>query len=256
MEHLREALARDLEAAEVVILDMRRVLRVDLTALRVLEQMAGKMRARGARLLISHAPPNLGEVRRELHGPDRFEPYYPGEHLEIFAETNEALEAAEDWWLEKQGITPRRGGIVAPEEAELLRELAPEVRAKVLAKMRRVKRAEGEFLFRAGEPGEELFVVLEGEVEVWLRLPEGDYMRLAVYGPGATFGELSFLEPGPRAADAVVTQDFVGLALPRRDWDALAQENPQAALVLLVRLAHELAEHLRRADATIQRLAR
>ncbi|RME81204.1 MAG: SulP family inorganic anion transporter, partial [Zetaproteobacteria bacterium] len=77
VEHLREALARDLEAAEVVILDMRRVLRIDLTALRVLEQMAGKMRARGARLLISHAPANLGEVRRELHGPDRFEPYYP-----------------------------------------------------------------------------------------------------------------------------------------------------------------------------------
>src|SRR5213596_984485 len=57
--------------------------------------------------------------------------------------------------------------------------------------------APGELIFREGDPGKGLFVVLDGAVEVLREGPEGE-QHLAAFGPGTAFGELALIDDLPR----------------------------------------------------------
>src|SRR6185369_1506600 len=53
--------------------------------------------------------------------------------------------------------------------------------------------APGETVFREGDPGKGLFIVLDGEVEIIRETAQGD-QRLATYAPGTAFGELALID--------------------------------------------------------------
>ena len=57
----------------------------------------------------------------------------------------------------------------------------------------------GELVLREGEPGNSLYIVLDGNLEVTKR-HGGQDVLLAVYKPGQFFGEMALLEQGPRSA--------------------------------------------------------
>ena len=61
-----------------------------------------------------------------------------------------------------------------------------------------VQLAPGDFLFREGEKGEKMYVLLEGEVDIFL----GDFV-LETAGPGALLGEMALIDDSPRTANAV-----------------------------------------------------
>ena len=254
-ERLREAVERENEA-RFVILDMRRVLTTDLTAVRIIEQLAGSMREGGRELLISHAPASMQLVRAKGHRHEHFTPLYPEGRVHAFAETNEAVEYAEDRLLASLGVDLRRGRRVALAESPLLAGLDPSAVEAIARHARTHACRAGEAVFRADDHGESLYVVLAGEVEVWLRGDEGERMRVAVYGPGMAFGELAFLEPGPRMAEAVARADAELAEIARAGFAELAARHPKAALAFTLRLAHEIARHLRQVDAALLRLQR
>jgi len=238
-ERLRDAIERELGKARFIVLDLRRVLQVDLTAWRLLAQIDARLRERNGALLLSHLPHLAPKEAASLH---------------VFAETNEAVEYAEDRLLAEAGIESERGQRVKLAQCELLQGLDPEAQAALQRAFRIVRIDKGKAVFRAGEHGDALFVLLSGEVEIWLRAPDGARMRLAVYPPGASFGELSFLEPGPRAADAIATTPSELAKLSREDFDRFAKQHPDAAQQLLLRMARDLAENLRQTDQALLRL--
>ena len=112
----------------------------------------------------------------------------------------------------------------------------------------------GERLFAAGDSGAELYLVLAGRVDI--RLPAGDdrYKRLAIYGPGTSFGEIAFLDPGPRAAEAVAVAPSTLLMLTRSAFDRLRVQQPEAAIALLLALGQLQSRALRWSAREIQRL--
>ncbi len=59
----------------------------------------------------------------------------------------------------------------------------------------------GTVVFKEGESGRELFVILDGEVEVLRRSKRGHETRVAILGPGDWFGEMSILDVLPRFGD-------------------------------------------------------
>ena len=61
-----------------------------------------------------------------------------------------------------------------------------------------VQLAPGDFLFREGEKGEKMYVLLEGEVDIFL----GDFV-LETAGPDSLIGEMALIEDTPRTANAV-----------------------------------------------------
>ena len=100
------------------------------------------------------------------------------------------------------------------------------------------KLAAGETLFKAGEPGDSLFVVRQGEVEVYIKDTTGQKIILTVVGTGEIFGELALLHAGARTATAVALADTDLLELDREDLLLLFQRTPDAALALLAAMGH------------------
>ena len=96
----------------------------------------------------------------------------------------------------------------------------------------------GEILFRTGEPGDALYVVRSGEVELYIKDTAGQKIVLALAGVGEVFGELALLDQGPRTATAVALADSDLLALKRDDLLFLFQRSPAAALRVLAAMSH------------------
>ena len=96
----------------------------------------------------------------------------------------------------------------------------------------------GETLFKAGEPGESLYLVRSGEVELFIKDTAGQKILLAIAGPGEVFGELALLDRGPRTATALALSDAELLELDRDDLLLLFQKSPKAALRLLAAMSH------------------
>jgi len=113
----------------------------------------------------------------------------------------------------------------------------------------------GDYLFRYGDQGSELFVILRGQIEVLLPYQQEESMRLAKFGPGMCVGEVRFLEPGERTADARASEDCELAVLRHEVFLQLSRKYPDLGLQLLLGLAHDLGHNLRRADKKLRQLA-
>src|SRR5947207_12189482 len=123
------------------------------------------------------------------------------------------------------------GGI---EFFELLQEQDRQVLASVVDS---TKLSAGEILFHAGEPGEVLFIVRSGSIELFIKDTAGQKIVLTGAEEGDLFGELSLLDSGPRTATAVALTEVELLVLDRDDLLLLFQKRPDAALSMLAAMS-------------------
>jgi uncharacterized membrane protein len=107
----------------------------------------------------------------------------------------------------------------------------------------------GQTVFREGQPGGEMHVVLEGRVETFLLDDEGHRVVLADVGPGEMFGELSLFDNEPRSASAVALVRTRTGIVNRRDLERLFAKKPHAALDILA----VLSRRLRRTDILLSK---
>jgi uncharacterized membrane protein len=111
-----------------------------------------------------------------------------------------------------------------------------------------VRLVEGETLFRAGEPGESLYLVRAGEVELSIQDNVGQKITLDTARLGDFFGEIALLDAGPRTATAVALADTELIELDRDDLLLLFQKKPDAALHMLA----AMGRMTRKADALLR----
>ena len=127
---------------------------------------------------------------------------------------------------------------------DLLRHLPPEEVENLLPYVRSRRLAAGDTLFRAGDPGDALYIVARGGVEI-LAAPGAvphETPRIAELGEGSAFGEMALLSGGPRTATvrAAGETETELLAIEKRDFDHLMATDPQLAEAV-ERLSHERA---------------
>src|SRR5580765_910537 len=138
-------------------------------------------------------------------------------------------------------------------EAELLKEvplfqlLDDHERSELAAQLEVANFASGEIIFNYGEPGDAIYVISSGEVEVFFKNDTGERIVLEVATRGDFFGELSMLDNGTRSSSVVASQDTQTLRLDRDDLAKFLQFRPQAAMDLLAAMG-------RRQRATVERL--
>lgn len=106
--------------------------------------------------------------------------------------------------------------------------------AKVIDEL---KVSEGQTLFQAGDPGDSLFIVQSGEIELFIKDTAGQKIVLATPSEGDMFGELAMLDSGPRTATAVALKESDVLVLDRDDLVLLFQRKPESALHMLAALS-------------------
>ncbi|MBB5784151.1 Crp/Fnr family transcriptional regulator [Nonomuraea jabiensis] len=96
----------------------------------------------------------------------------------------------------------------------------------------------GQIIIHQGDPGESLYVVLDGLVKVVFTTEHGDEIVLNMLGRGDTFGELALLDNSPRSASIVTVRPAWVFALPRARLLELMREHPGLADEFLRMLGH------------------
>jgi uncharacterized membrane protein len=94
----------------------------------------------------------------------------------------------------------------------------------------------GQTLFQAGDPGDSLFIVREGQIELFIKDTTGQKIVLHTAESGDMFGELAMLDFGARTATAVALTESILLVLDREDLVMLFKRIPEAALHMLAAL--------------------
>ena len=110
-------------------------------------------------------------------------------------------------------------------DVELFEHLSAEDRTRLAEVVDHLELSAGTTLFQSGEPGESLFVVRAGEIELYIKDTAGQKIVLTVASPGEIFGELALLDRGARTATAVALVDTELLELDREDLLLLFQRN-------------------------------
>jgi CRP/FNR family transcriptional regulator, cyclic AMP receptor protein len=98
----------------------------------------------------------------------------------------------------------------------------------------------GHVVFAEGDPGDRLFVILDGKVKISRAAPDGRENLLALLGAGEMFGELSLFDPRPRTASAITVTTSTLASLDHDDLRPLLFERPGVAVQLLKALAQRL----------------
>ena len=109
---------------------------------------------------------------------------------------------------------------------------------------KRVSLNSGELLFRKGDPGRCMYVILEGRIQIYMESSEGQAAVLRVLGSGQFFGEMALLDGGERSANASTLSPCEFFVLERASFLNLITTYPE----LLTRLLSGLTERLRRTD--------
>ena len=103
--------------------------------------------------------------------------------------------------------------------------------------------AAGEIIFTEGTTGREMYVVLEGSVEIRV-----GNKTLDVTGPGGVFGEMALIDSSARSATAVAKDDCTLASLDVRQFLRMVEQTPTFTLNVM----QILADRLRRMDSMLQ----
>lgn len=118
-----------------------------------------------------------------------------------------------------------------PEDLNVLRRTAVER-----------KYSAGQEIFKESDPGDGVYVVKDGEVEI--SVPVGETVRhvFSRVGPGDIFGEMAVIEDKPRSASAAAAKDTVAYFISRPEMLKLIERSPILALALLREISNRLRE--------------
>jgi CRP/FNR family cyclic AMP-dependent transcriptional regulator len=130
---------------------------------------------------------------------------------------------------------PLFGGI-SEGALQLLLDVSRDVRVKA-----------GGYFFREGEPGESMFVLESGSVEVRKKASQGSLL-LSRLGPGDCFGEMALIDLSPRSASVQALGDCSGFEIFAAGLHRLYERDLEQFALIQMNMARELSRRLRATD--------
>ncbi|MEO8103573.1 MAG: SulP family inorganic anion transporter [Betaproteobacteria bacterium] len=251
-DQLFSALEPELKTRTYVILDMRRVQSVDVTAAHVLEQVKDILAEHQGFLIFSRLPSNVPSGQDMQHYFDAVGLVHTQSQIRLFGDLDEAVEWVEDRIIEQATLEREDETLLDLHEIELFKGRKEETMVALEACMEKRRVKAGERIFTSGETGDELFLIRRGAVRIMLPLNNRQHIHLSTFGRGNFFGEMAFLDGAARSADAISHNDVELFVLSRKNFDKLANEHKMVAIKLLEGLASALSARLRYANAEMR----
>jgi SulP family sulfate permease len=244
----------ELKTRRYLILDMRRVQTIDVTAAHMLEQVKDMLAEREGTLIFASIPPQLPsglDIEAYLREVGLLEAVG---HVRVFGDVDAALEWVEDQLIATAALALAQETRLDLHEIELFRHRKEHTLQALEHCLDARHVAAGEKIFARGDTGDELFLIRRGAVRILLPLTERQTHHIGTFGRGAFFGEMAFLDGEPRSADAVAFSDVELYVLSRKVFDKFAEEHKKAALALMEGIASVLASRLRYTTAELRAL--
>ncbi len=123
---------------------------------------------------------------------------------------------------------------------DLLGHLTPEELDLLLGSARVERLDAGRVLFRKGDPGDRLYVVLAGRIAIGTTSEDGKEVVFNVLGRGEVFGEIALLDGKARTADATAMAESHLLVLERKDFMPFLERHPEVAARLIAVLCERV----------------
>lgn len=108
----------------------------------------------------------------------------------------------------------------------------------------------GAYYFRERDPGDSMFVLEEGEVDIVKSWKDNTYF-LRKLGVGDCFGILTLLDLGPRSGSAVARQPCSAIEVSSANMHEVYKKNPEQHSILQMNLGREVSRRLREADTQL-----
>ena len=220
------------------------------TVERGLESHQGQARVEALETLLNFGPGWLAGPLARLLEPESFAPVLvrPLSQAEL-----EGLADHSDRWVRDtadaavHGLNEQMQELIALKRVPLFSTLTLDQLSSIDRLLVTRHYVKGETVFRKGDPGAELFMVVEGELRVHLD-HDGQDVTLVRHGPGGVLGEMSVFDEQPRSANAQATVDTTVRVLRRDRLHAIVNEHPE----VLLEFIRNLSQRLRAMDEKLE----
>ena len=118
----------------------------------------------------------------------------------------------------------------------------------LLGLSRTVQLARGEFFFRQGDPGDTMFVLESGAVEVLKEVADHQPYVLRRLAAGDCFGEMALMDLAPRSASVRAVEDCVAIQISTADLLRIYERDIEQFVLIEMNMGRELSRRLREAD--------
>jgi CRP-like cAMP-binding protein len=99
---------------------------------------------------------------------------------------------------------------------------------------------EGAVLFKEGDPGDSMYIILSGVIRVYINDERGRERDIRQFQKGEFFGEFAFLDQQPRSASAAAIEPLDVLILDREKFTRFIEENPPVIFAMMRSLAYRI----------------
>lgn len=141
-------------------------------------------------------------------------------------------------------------------EIGLFGALSDEVLERLVRTLKTVRVPTGDTVFREDDPfAREMYVLLDGEMEVSKRSRRGREMRVAILGPNDCFGEMSLIDMQARSATVRAIAPSRLLKVTSEDMDALYRSDLKSYTLIVLNVARDLSRRLRVTDGILAEFA-
>jgi len=212
------------------------------TVERGLRSDEARARVEALETLLNFGPGWLARPLAELLDPESFDAgsARPLSHSEL-----DALANHPDKWVREtaqsvsQGLGEDMKELIALKRVPLFSTLTLEQLSSIDRLMVTRHYSRGESIFRKGDVGAELYVVLEGEIRIHVD-HDGHQVTLARHGPDKVVGEMSVFDDQPRSASAEASQDTTVRVLRRDRMQTIVNEHPEVLLEFVKNLSQRI----------------
>jgi small-conductance mechanosensitive channel/CRP-like cAMP-binding protein len=134
---------------------------------------------------------------------------------------------------------------------ELFKQMTDDELHKLASRLKYAPFAKGNVITKQGATAQHwLFVIINGETEVYLEAPNGEKRRLNVLTKGDFFGEMSLMTGAPRAASVIALTDVECYRLDKEAFEEIMQARPSIA----EDVTHILVERRTQLDSVLQNM--
>lgn len=252
---LQAALEPETGNRKYVILSMRRVQSLDVTATHVLEQIKDRLEQNNAYLVFCDIPKGLPSGLKMKRYLKETGVVRPTNKAFAFRQLDEALEWVDAHAKEEDGVVDEANARpVELRDMPMFSGCSSEAMAALEAAVELHSVKAGKKVFKAGAGDEAMFLIRRGTVRVTLPIHKKESYHLATSGPGDLMGGMGFIEKRGHVADAVAITETEVYVLSRDNFNVLADQHGALARRILETVALNLATRLRVTIAEVQAL--
>jgi glutaminase len=241
------------DSSDIAVIDFKRVTNIEESSAQILLELIKTLGICGKHLLLvslQHRHSKFVRFLQEQLTNDDQERTW----LRIFPDMDIALE-----WCENRLISDRRlddsSHEVTLAEHDLCRGLAPEAVAFLETLLESRRYDPGELIVRKGEPADEIYLLMSGEVSVRVDLPNGQIKRLSTLSPGMAFGEIAVINRSVRSADVHADKHVECYLLSTAAFEELGETNPMIKMTLLQNLLRNFSRMLTMVEREVTTLS-